>query len=75
MWVHMAQMNWMYDMLLILTPDCIEEPDLGQEHLHIKRISLQTLDADAQVLMGKLDVLSTYITRYQKFTLSCTKSV
>ncbi|KAF6734344.1 Axonemal dynein light chain domain-containing protein 1 [Oryzias melastigma] len=63
MWVHMAQMNWMYDMLLILTPDCIEEPDLGQEHLHIKRISLQTLDADAQVLMGKLDVLSTYITR------------
>uniref|UniRef100_A0A3P9HLT5 Axonemal dynein light chain domain containing 1 n=1 Tax=Oryzias latipes TaxID=8090 RepID=A0A3P9HLT5_ORYLA len=67
--IHMAQTSWMFDLLLILTPDCVEEADLGQENLHIKKISLQSLDSDAQVLMGKLDFLSTYITRYQKFIL------
>ncbi|XP_078802014.1 axonemal dynein light chain domain-containing protein 1 isoform X2 [Oryzias latipes] len=61
--VHMAQTSWMFDLLLILTPDCVEEADLGQEHLHIKKISLQSLDSDAQVLMGKLDFLSTYINK------------
>lgn len=65
----MAQTSWMFDLLLILTPDCVEEADLGQEHLHIKKISLQSLDSDAQVLMGKLDFLSTYINKYQKFIL------
>uniref|UniRef100_A0A665TSX4 Axonemal dynein light chain domain containing 1 n=1 Tax=Echeneis naucrates TaxID=173247 RepID=A0A665TSX4_ECHNA len=60
--IHMAQTQWILDLLLLMVPDHsedhIQEPETN--------IPWQTLDEDAKILAEKLDCFSRYIVRYLK---------
>ena len=63
----MAQTRLMLNLLLLMVPDDIEDPNQEQEHQYMTDISPQRLDEDAKMLAEKLDYFCKYITRYQKF--------
>lgn len=62
--IHMAQTRWMLNLLLLMVPDDIEDPNQEQEHQYMTDISPQRLDEDAKMLAEKLDYFCKYVTRY-----------
>nr|XP_046248034.1 axonemal dynein light chain domain-containing protein 1 isoform X2 [Scatophagus argus] len=58
--IHMAQIRWMLDLLLLMLPDHSEDQTQEEEH-HITNISQQTLEEEAKMLAEKLDSFSRYI--------------
>lgn len=64
--IHMAQIRWMLDLLVLMIPDYSEDQSSEQDHHSMTNVSLKTLDEDAKLLIEKLDYFSRYITRYQR---------
>uniref|UniRef100_A0A671Y7A3 Axonemal dynein light chain domain containing 1 n=1 Tax=Sparus aurata TaxID=8175 RepID=A0A671Y7A3_SPAAU len=60
--IHMAQTRWMLNLLLLMVPDDIEDPNQEQEHQYMTDISPQRLDEDAKMLAEKLDYFCKYVT-------------
>ncbi|XP_031715521.1 axonemal dynein light chain domain-containing protein 1 isoform X2 [Anarrhichthys ocellatus] len=59
--LHMGQIRWMLDLLLLMVPEYSEDHCQEQEHHYITNISPQTLDKDAKMLTEKLNFISLYI--------------
>uniref|UniRef100_A0A3Q3L9S9 Axonemal dynein light chain domain containing 1 n=1 Tax=Mastacembelus armatus TaxID=205130 RepID=A0A3Q3L9S9_9TELE len=72
--IHMDQIHWMLDLLLLMVPDHRDDQNPEQEDYYITNISLQTLDENAKILAEKLNYFSRYVTRYQKLVFPWVKT-
>ncbi|KAF7666157.1 hypothetical protein LDENG_00116290 [Lucifuga dentata] len=60
--IHMAQIRWMLDLLLLMVPDHSKDQNQDQDQEMKTRVSLQKLEDNAKTLAQKLDYFSRYIT-------------
>ncbi|XP_026179535.1 axonemal dynein light chain domain-containing protein 1 [Mastacembelus armatus] len=67
--IHMDQIHWMLDLLLLMVPDHRDDQNPEQEDYYITNISLQTLDENAKILAEKLNYFSRYVTSFCKLVL------